>query len=294
MELVERSVLPRHKVCGEFISPEILDALDRLGVTAKFQECGPARIDYVTLHLGSRSKTSPLPRDAYGLSRFAFDEILHAAARRHSGRLTGPPAVVVEATGRDTSGAPPKGERLFGFKAHFEGPQTSGVELYFFDGCYVGLNAIERGWTNVCGLGPEHALQKFEIDTVVRRSGVLWERLRPMNRVMDWLFVGPLVFRNRLRANLDQGRWPAGDSLSFVDPFTGSGLLSAVLTGELAGKYAAEGRSVDEYAAACRKLLGRQFAFSSFLRRIAGTPMAARLMPFIPTSILFHLTRPAT
>ena len=110
---------------------------------------------------------------------------------------------------------------------------------------------------------------------------------------MEWMFVGPLVFQNKFALEIDEGHWPAGDALSFVDPFTGSGLLSAVVTGELAGKYAAEGASLHDYLAACRKSLGRPYAFSSLLRKIAGTALAEKLIPWVPGSWLFHLTRPA-
>ena len=30
--------------------------------------------------------------------------------------------------------------------------------------CYVGINAVEGGRTNVCGLGPEDFLRRFEFD----------------------------------------------------------------------------------------------------------------------------------
>jgi flavin-dependent dehydrogenase len=61
-----------------------------------------------------------------------------------------------------------------------------------------------------------------------------------------------------------------GDSLSFVDPFTGSGILSALLTGRLAGIAAARRIPRPEYVKAGRSLLGRAFLVSSVLRRLVG------------------------
>ena len=296
VELVEQSRFPRHKVCGEFLSPEILEVLGRLNLESAFRSANPARIDRVSLQFGRNRRTSTLPEAAYGLSRFSFDQLLNSAAQDVSAPLFGPPTVTVRATGRGTKGAPAKGERLFGFKAHFEGPANDAVELYFFDGCYVGINAVEDGRTNVCGLGPERVLKRFgfEVDGMMNSVPALRERISCLTRCFDWLFVGPLVFRNRLSDKLTEGDWPTGDALSFVDPFTGSGLLSALLTGEIAGKYAADGRSVHEYASACRKVLGRQFACSAFLRSAAGTRLAETLVSLVPGDWLFRITRPVT
>jgi hypothetical protein len=60
---------------------------------------------------------------------------------------------------------------------------------------------------------------------------------------MDWLITGPLVFSERLRQPADEVTYRAGDSLGFTDPFTGSGILNAMLTGELAGIAAARWRA---------------------------------------------------
>src|SRR5947207_689323 len=157
VELFEKSRLPRHKVCGEFFSPEIERELDALGVWEQFLAAGPARIRRMALHFGNRSKTAQLPEGAWGLSRYTFDALL-ANVGRTPWSAGGPPAgPTVIASGRPSSTAP-RGARLFGFKAHFEGPPNDAVELYFFQGVYVGVAPIEDGRTNVCGLGPEDFL----------------------------------------------------------------------------------------------------------------------------------------
>jgi len=42
--LIDKSVFPRHKLCGEFVSPECLDNLDELGVLREIKNAGPATI----------------------------------------------------------------------------------------------------------------------------------------------------------------------------------------------------------------------------------------------------------
>jgi hypothetical protein len=186
--------------------------------------------------------------------------------------------------------AQPRGTRLFGFKAHYTGPTDDAVELYFFRGCYVGINTVENGTTNVCGLAPERI--GFDVEALLDSCPPLRERLQPLRRSFDWLRTGPLVFANRL--NSPQPYYAAGDALSFVDPFTGSGQLTAVLTGMLAGECAARGLAPDVYLRRCRSALAPAFRWSSALRSLAGSAIAELLLPAVPAAVLYRLTRPHT
>jgi flavin-dependent dehydrogenase len=236
-----------------------------------------------------------LPEAAFGLSRRAFDDLLfrqavEAGARVERSQIGTPAAGTVWAAGRRAT--EPRGGRLFGFKAHYTGPVDDAVELYFWRGCYVGINTVEDGVTNVCGLGPEAVLAEvgFDIDGLIDGHGPLRARLRPLQRSFDWLHTGPLVFANRLASA--PTFYPAGDALSFVDPFTGSGLLAAVLTGMIAGECAVRGVAVADYMRRCESALGPAFRFSSGLRRLAGTAIAELLLPAVPAAVLYRWTRP--
>jgi flavin-dependent dehydrogenase len=179
-----------------------------------------------------------------------------------------------------------RGGRLFGFKAHYEGPVDDAVELFFFRGCYVGVNLIEDGLTNVCGLAPEELLDP---DDLVTRHAPLADRLRPLSRSMQWLTTGPLVFSGRFPSNSEV--YPVGDALAFVDPFTGSGLMNAVLTGTLAGECAAADMRVADYLVRCRSLLEKPFRCAGWLRDLAGTRIAEFALPLVPGKLLFRITR---
>ncbi len=247
VRLVERSAFPRHKVCGEFLSPETAPLLDRLGVWRRMLDERPSVVRRMVLHFERGEKRCRLPEPAFGLSRYVFDRILWDAAAEAGATsaseedpaFQGPRIV---ACGRKA--ALPRGARLFGFKTHFSGPMDDAVELFFFDGGYVGVNSAGEGTTNVCGVAPEHFLKRyaFDMDAVIRSSPALAARLEPLSRRMKWLTCGPLDFRQNLRAPARGGPvYRAGDALSFVDPFTGSGMLSAVAPGCLAGIAAARG-----------------------------------------------------
>lgn len=306
--IVEKSRLPRHKVCGEFVSPEMRGILEQLRCLDGFLALGPASLRRMTLHFGTREKRSVLSEPAFGLSRYAFDRLLfEAAIARGAAALremwTGESsykdgASVVLATGRKAI-APAGSNRLFGFKAHFTGPVDDAVELFFFDGCYVGVSAVEQGVTNVAGLAPEAMLRAcgFNPEDLISRSRPLALRLGPltrnMPRDMPWLTVGPLVFSRAFRPSEAQAVYPAGDALGFTDPFTGSGMLNAVLTGSMAGQAAALGVPVSQYLRDCRRVLTRPFHISAIFRKLIDTGLAPWLAAPVPGSWLMHWTRPS-
>lgn len=295
VRIIEKSRFPRHKVCGEFFSPEIELELKRLGAWDAFLRAGPARVPRMVLHFGTRRKNSRLPDPAFGLSRFAFDKLLldqAVAAGATVAADSGDTSPLVIATGRRAKQGS-RGQRLFGFKAHFEGPIDDAVELFFFGRCYVGVSCIESGRTNVCGLAPENFLSRagFEYDGVVLQCEPLKERLKPLRRITEWFSTGPLEYRQMFDSGA-RPRYLAGDALSFVDPFTGSGLLAAVRSGAMAGEAAALGTSVENYLKQCRASLRQPFQAAGVLRQAVERGWAEKLARFAPGRLLFALTRP--
>lgn len=305
--LIEKSRLPRHKVCGEFLSPEVCRLLEQLGVWQEFLRAAPAPIHRLALRFGARSRQYKLPGCAYGLSRYRFDRLLvdQAIALKTVLKTGGapdgapapsasaePPAATVLATGRNAM-APP-GDRLFGFKAHFRGSAEDAIELFFFAGSYVGVSPIENGLTNVCGVAPEQLLRShdFQIDGLLDACAPLTERLSPLSRTMQWLTVGPLVLGSRWDHEPDERVYPAGDVLGFIDPFAGTGILNALLTGRMAGLAAAQGLSSQAYLQQCRRLLAKPFRTAALIRTALAKGWAERLAPLIPASWLFRRTRP--
>jgi len=115
-------------------------------------------------------------------------------------------------------------------------------------GGHVGVSGIEEQITNVCGIAPEWTLLRygFDFDEIVRRAPPLADRLGPLRRRVRWTVVGPILFSSRGEMTL-YGKAPAGDTLGFVDPFTGSGILNAMLTGQMAGIAAGRGISAIQH-----------------------------------------------
>ena len=275
--------------------------LEALGLWPDFERMAPSRLARVRLHFGRQEKNWKLDEPGFGLSRYALDALLLESAgargaRTHASSVdtsvdTGSPRPTIVAHGRKSSA--PKGRRLFGFKAHFTGPTGDTVELFFGSRCYVGVSAVESGHTNVCGLAPEDLLaaRNFEIDDLLRGMAPVRERIAPLQAATGWFLTGPLVLAMRFDIH-PPDVYPAGDALGFVDPFTGSGILSALATGRLAGLAAARGWTVAEHVRNCRRTLATPSAVAHLFRAAIGLGLADFLAPLAPGKLLFQLTRP--
>jgi menaquinone-9 beta-reductase len=307
VHVFEKSCFPRHKVCGEFLSPEIAPLLEALGIWQEFLRLRPVPIRRSILHFGSRSTQSLLPDGAFGLSRYEFDRLLFERAVALGATTTRERVAaasfaaladsngcnrLILATGRKSIAA--AGRRLFGFKAHFEGPVNDAVELFFFRGCYIGVSAVENGITNICGIAPEHILRacEFQIDDLLSGWPPLACRVRPLSRVSRWFTAGPLVYGGQWQHFAGGGIYPAGDALGFIDPFTGLGLVNAVGTGRLAGLAASRGSPVEDYLSHCRRAVRRPFYLATLFRTILEAGLAQSLGTLIPARTLFRMTRP--
>jgi len=292
--LIDPSRNARHRVCGEFLSPEVRQSLGRLGVWEAAEAYTPALMYQMKVHFGRRVCADRLPEPAIGLSRLRLDHLLREAALRagagYVAERGSPSPGCVFATGRQAR--PPSGDRIFGFKAHFSGPPGDAVELYFGDRFYVGVNPVEDGITTVCGLAPESLLRSvdFHYEALFGLSDALDERTRPLTQVMAWLTTGPLVYG---RTNPPRDLYAAGDAFSFIDPFTGAGMLNALESGSMAGSAAARQESPAAYRAALSNRLKRPLFMASVFRAALAAGVGQVLAPWIPGRWLFSLTRPS-
>ena len=283
--LFEKSRFPRHKVCGEFLDPQAVRLLSGVKLDG-------TPITETALIWPQAEKRFALPEPALGISRYRLDQVLLEAALRGGASLiqdTGKAhRQAIVAHGRKPVSQ--RGQRLFGYKAHFSGPTNQAVELYFAGIGYTGVNPVEEGLTNVCGVAREEDLKAvgFDGDRWLARQPKLAARLEGRKRVMEWLFTGPL-FYGPTEESLG---YVCGDALSFVDPFTGSGMLCAVATGQLAARSVLEGLSPAQHMQSCRELLSPAFRWSSLMRRTLAWPIVPRLAQLFPGPLLYRYSRP--
>ncbi|CAM4161942.1 NAD(P)/FAD-dependent oxidoreductase [Paenibacillus alkaliterrae] len=186
--LIDRQTFPRHKVCGEFLSPEAQSTMHAFGLTETVAALRPRIIERIRLIFDNGAEVElPLPGAAWGLSRYALDAELHRAAQQAGAQLhtattvtdvhpSGTGYVIRTKRGGDIStiqartvvaawGANPHaglpGNRqktssqktYMGVKSHFDGITMEPViEMYFFRGGYLGLCKVEDGHVNAAAL----------------------------------------------------------------------------------------------------------------------------------------------
>ncbi|MEH6408370.1 MAG: FAD-dependent oxidoreductase, partial [Leeuwenhoekiella sp.] len=180
--LIEKNSYPRHKVCGEYISNEVLPYLNILGVNPFLN--GAVKID--KLHFSGSSgdsiKTS-LPMGGFGISRYLLDKVLYDKALLDGVKIIESQvenvefiddnfkvtisdgsilkaSVVIGSYGKRSS-LDIKLKREFitqkspwlAVKSHYRAKYpTDLVSLHNFKGGYCGLSKVEDDRINVCYL----------------------------------------------------------------------------------------------------------------------------------------------
>lgn len=269
--LVEQKELPRHKVCGEFLSPESLHSLRTLGLYDQVARLSPWPMSEAKLvGRSGRHLTLPLPDTAWGVSRYSLDQALLEAAREAGAEIrTGVAAshisplpggrgyavavgrswinarAVLAAWGRQTLPGlrahepPPKHRAWVGVKRHYTDlPAGQAVELYFVDGGYVGLAPVEGWRLNCSALISQPAFQRAGggVDAFLahacRQNPALAARLDSGR---------PVAATDKAVSGVDTGRRPIpwtmlpllGDAAAMIPPLAGDGMAMALRTAEL-------------------------------------------------------------
>jgi flavin-dependent dehydrogenase len=213
-------------------------------------------------------------------------------------------AIIIDATGRTRAlarrltvvkkSAKAKRPPMVAFKAHLENTRVAprACEIYFYRHGYGGLSTIENGISNLCFIASANDVRSCAADAdrvmreVVaqnRRARFTLKDARPQS---EWLAVSLEGFGRHEVAPAD-GLLAIGDAASFIDPFTGSGMLMALESGELAaqtiGNYLDVGESQGlsdlrlRYTAAYHRLFDARLKVCSLMRQAAFVPGLAEL-----------------
>jgi len=315
--LLDKDRFPRHKVCGEFVSPESLRLLESLLSHTRFQL--QPEVDSARIFLDGKSIAFPLAPAARSIPRFDLDAALLESARssgvqveegtivhevhevKENGGFTVRAAegktftarAVVNTTGRWsqlTQFESAAKEKWLGLKAHFtESSPPSSVDLYFFSGGYCGVTPVDGQSINACAMVQAGVARS--LPEVFAAHPELWRRSRNWQPLFPAVTTSPLYFRKPETSN--RGMILAGDSAGFIDPFAGDGISLALQSGALAAttlRYFFDARcSLPEcqemYRAAYLKRLAPAFRNAARLRWLLSTPAWLRslLIGFVGT-----------
>jgi menaquinone-9 beta-reductase len=264
--LLERGRLPRHKVCGEFVSSESLELLaSLLGPDQQGLLSCAVRTVKSRLFVDDVVTTLPIS-PAASISRYDLDAALWRAAetagadcrqettvrelidRKGYFAIASPEGswlakTVIDATGRWSNLRPaprPKHDSdqvRVGLKAHYrkihrDDSTEATTDLYFFDGGYCGVQPLADGVFNACAMVRNDVAtelrQVFPLHAALEQGSQNWER------VTDAIATAPLVFK--MPVPVANGILNAGDASAFIDPFVGDGISMALRSGVLAAE----------------------------------------------------------
>lgn len=240
---------------------------------------------------GGRVRGVRLRRDGHTLE---FDSLVAIDATGRARALTR----LLEKEGEAKHPARRERAPLVAFKAHLENAAGAhGVcEIYFYRGGYGGLNRVEGGLSNLCFIASACDVRACGGDPVRVMREVLMKNQRAAVALADarvqtrWLAVALNGFGRR-RIVPAEGLLAVGDAASFIDPFTGSGMLMALESGEMAAQAVARhltalqaGESFEglasEYRARYDQVFATRLRVCALLRRAAFVPRLAETFIF--------------
>tara|TARA_R110000850_G_scaffold268138_1_gene399444 strand:+ start:43132 stop:44250 length:1119 start_codon:yes stop_codon:yes gene_type:complete len=259
--VIEKNSYPNHKVCGEYVSNEVLPYLESLGINPL--ATGAKQIDELVLSApsGKRLKQK-LPLGGFGISRYTLDDLMAEQVKKDAMikkerveqitfRNNSFRVVTIEGksyTSEFVIGAFGKRSNLdkelnrdfvakkspwLAVKTHYEFdfPENT-VALHHFDGGYCGLSKVENNNVNMCYLANYKSFKKhknisdFE-EKVLSKNPFLKEFIKYAKPVFEApLTISQISFESK--KPVEDHIFMAGDSAGLIHPLCGNGMAMAI------------------------------------------------------------------
>ena len=269
--VIEKNEFLKHKVCGEYVSNEVLPYLQWLGVDVS--ELKPTQISKIIFSTTSgKIVRCKLPLGGFGVSRYALDEFLHQKALANGCMFLHESAenvdftndvFTVTTTGNQTLtadfviGAYGKRSNLdqklhrdfisrqspwLAVKAHYCGDfPNDTVGLHNFKGGYCGVSKVENDKVNVCYLADYKTFKNYKNIEDYQRAVVSKNpNLRPIFENMKPLFEKPLTISQisfEKKQAVEKHVLMVGDSVGMIHPLCGNGMAMAIHSAKLLSEF---------------------------------------------------------
>ena len=266
--LIEKSAFPKHKVCGEYVSNEVLPYLNSLGIDPISE--GAKKITKV--HISTTKNNlikGELPLGGFGISRYFLDDLLAKKARlngvqilkdtvdsihfkkesftiitKNSGVFQS--KITIGAFGKRSS-LDQKMNREFikkkspylAIKTHVKGlfPQNL-VALHNFKGGYCGVSKVENNAINVCYITEYRSFKKHKNITDFQEQVVFKnEHLKKIFKESTPVFEKPLTISQvsfQTKNPIENHIIMCGDTAGMIHPLCGNGMGMAISSARLA------------------------------------------------------------
>lgn len=268
--LIEKNEYPKHKVCGEYISNEVLPYLQYLDADPMIT--GAKKISRFLLSMNSgKTIETKLPLGGFGVSRFTLDHFLLQKAIENNCnimqdtvsdvRFIDDDFQVITKEGKELSakiiiGAFGKRSNLditlnrafiknrspfVGVKIHMEGNFPDDlVALHNFTGGYCGVSKVENGNLNVCYLANYKSFQQYKnIDAF--NKAVLYKNphLKTIFENCSPVFEQPLTISQISfsdKTTVQDHILMCGDAAGMIHPLCGNGMAMAIHSAKIASE----------------------------------------------------------
>ncbi len=221
--IIEKLSYPAHKVCGEYLSNEILPYLEWLGVDVKEHDSLPIN-HFTFFDVSGNSVSMPLSMGGISISRYKFDQRLYIKAKEagciiikdtvknivyaeesfivHTNSASLTARLVFGAFGK-WSNIDKSLQRKFAMgrsawlavKGHYKSDFADDtVALYSFPGGYCGVSKVEKDIVNICYLADYESFKKYKSISAYEEE-VLFKNseLRDIMRSATILFDKPVT-----------------------------------------------------------------------------------------------------
>ena len=268
--LIEKNDYPKHKVCGEYISNEVLPYLNFLGINPF--DYGAVHIDTLKLSTkNNRLVETKLPLGGFGISRYTLDAVLYDKARSQGISLLQDTVTDVTFTNnRFTTRTKTKsvftsliaigafGKRSFldvklqrdfiqkksnylAVKMHLKGAFPKHlVALHNFTGGYCGVSNVENETINLCYITNYSEFKKYKTIEDFQENVVLKNKfLNAIFQSTHPVFEQPLTISQisfDFKKPIEQHIIMCGDAAGMIHPLCGNGMSMAIQSAQIASQ----------------------------------------------------------
>ena len=268
--LIEKSEYPKHKVCGEYISNEVLPYLRFLGLDV-FTLGAKNITKFQVSSAKSKLITADLPLGGFGISRFTLDHAMYRKAindgvffledtvtevkfsndqfsvetKTHDSFFS---KIVIGAYGKRTN-LDIKLNRDFiknkspylAVKTHVKGDFPEDVvALHNFEGGYCGVSKVEDDRINLCYITNFEAFKHYkDIDEFQEKVLFKNRHLKSIFENSTPIFEAPLTISQisfDRKSPIEQHVFMCGDSAGMIHPLCGNGMSMAIRSAQIASE----------------------------------------------------------
>jgi menaquinone-9 beta-reductase len=267
--VLEKNDFPKHKVCGEYISNEVLGYLVELGLD--ISSLCPKKIDQLSFSLVSgKTINITMTMGGFGISRYALDYYLYDQAKKNGAVIVQEMVaditffedcftvssdenqytskIVMGAFGK-RSNLDVKFKRSFiqkpsnwlGVKAHYalDFPDNL-VGLHHFKGGYCGVSKIENNLVNICYLANYDTFKLFKnVEEYQEKMVSQNPNLRAIFEKAILKFDKPLAISQisfEKKKAVEHHVLMIGDTAGLIHPLCGNGMAMAIHSAKLASE----------------------------------------------------------